>query len=77
VVTDSIVLADTTIGAGARVTWSVVDTGVVVGRRAIVGARLSGRVAKDADLVLVGRDSQIDGGTHLGRGARLEPGTTT
>ena len=77
VVADSVVLADTTIAAGARVSWSVLDTGVEVGRRANVGGRLSGRVARDRDLVLVGRDARIGPGTRLAAGARLEPGTTT
>lgn len=75
-VTDSIVLADTTVEAGARLTWSIVDSGVVVGRRAIVGGRLTGRAARDEDLVLVGRDCRIARNARVPRGARLEPGTT-
>jgi len=77
VVTDSIVLADTTIESGAGLSWAVVDTQVVVGRNANVGGRLAGRVARDRDLVLVGRDSRIARDTRLGKGARLEPGSTT
>ena len=76
-VTDSIVLADTTVAAGARVTWSILDSDVVVGRSAIVGGRLAGRAARDQDLVLVGRDCRITGSARLPRGARLEPGSTT
>ena len=77
VVADSVVLANTTVEAGARVSWSVLDTGVVVGRNASIGGRVPGRAAGDRDLVLVGRDSRLARGTRLGKGARLEPGTTT
>lgn len=76
-VVDSIVLADSTIEAGAQLSWSVVDTGVRVGKDARVGGRLAGRVARDRDLVLIGRDSRIARGTRLASGARLEPGTVT
>jgi len=74
------VLADTTVEAGATVTWSVLDNNVVVGRGARVGGRLGGRAgrgARDDDLVLVGRDCRITRGTRLPKGARLEPGSTT
>jgi glucose-1-phosphate adenylyltransferase len=76
VVSDSIVLADSTIQAGARLSWAVVDTGVVIGGKAKVGGRVSGRPARDRDLVLVGRDSRIGRGARLTAGARLEPGST-
>ena len=77
VISDSIVLADATVEAGARVSWSILDTGVVIGRNSNVGGRVSGRAAADRDLVLIGRDARLARNPQLGKGARLEPGTTT
>ncbi len=75
-VTDSVILADTTIEEGAEVAWTVVDTGCVIGADATVGDP----AAKGADdpeaVTLVGKDSRVGPGVTLGAGARLEPGTT-
>ncbi|HEX6247586.1 MAG TPA: sugar phosphate nucleotidyltransferase [Nocardioidaceae bacterium] len=75
-VSDSVLLADTTVEAGAEVAWTVVDSGCVIGRDARVGAP-DAKGTEDADQVtLVGKDSSVGAGTTVGVGARLEPGTT-
>lgn len=47
-----------------------------VGAGAVVGADIGRRRARDADIVLVGKGSRIGRSVEIGRGARLEPGTT-
>jgi len=76
VVSDSIVLADTTIAAGAKVSWSILDSGVHVGERARLGGRPAGDLPTDDELSLVGKDARIGKDVVLRKGARLEPGTT-
>lgn len=75
-VADSIVLADTTVAAGAKVSWSILDSGVHVGEQARVGGRPAATLPTDAELSLVGKDARIGRRVVLGKGARLEPGTT-
>jgi glucose-1-phosphate adenylyltransferase len=75
-VSDSIVFADTTVRAGATVAWSILDRAVVVGRGAKVGGRASAGRKKPDDVTLVGRDSRVGASVVVGRGSRLEPGTT-
>ncbi len=76
VVTDSIVLADAVVSAGAKVAWSILDSGVEIGTGARVGGRPAADLPTDGELALLGRDVIVGPGVVLGRGARLEPGTT-
>lgn len=75
-VTDSIVLADTVVSAGAKVAWSILDSGVVIGAGARIGGRPTADLPTGDELALLGRDVTVGPGVVLGRGARLEPGTT-
>lgn len=75
-VTDSVILADSTVEPGASVAWSVVDTGCLVGRDARVGAPDANGAEDPEAVTLVGKDSRVGPGVQLEAGARLEPGTT-
>lgn len=70
---DSIVMEDCVIRAGAVVRTTVLDERCEVGERTRVGEQPSGRLARDEDLVLVGRDSRVT--ADVVGGARLEPGS--
>ena len=70
---DSVVMEDCVIRAGAVVRTTVLDERCVVGERALVGGEPAGRLPRDEDVVLVGRDSRI--GADVAAGARLEPGS--
>lgn len=70
---DSIVMEDCVIRAGSVVRTTVLDERCEVGERVRVGGEPSGRLARDEDLVLVGRDSGIS--ADVVAGARLEPGS--
>ena len=75
-VTDAVVFAGVRIEAGARVSWSIIDTDVVVGADAELGGQPEDDLPTADELVLVGRESVIAAGARLAPGARLEPGTT-
>ncbi len=70
---DSVLMEDCVVRAGAVVRTSVLDERCEVAARARVGAEPSARLARDADVVLVGRDSGVAG--EVAAGARLEPGS--
>ena len=70
---DSIVMEDCVVRAGAVVRTAVLDERCEVARRARVGAEPTRRLAHDDDLVLVGRNSRVEG--EVAAGARLEPGS--
>ncbi|MDT0183785.1 sugar phosphate nucleotidyltransferase [Microbacterium sp. ARD31] len=70
---DSVVMEDCVIRAGAVVRTTVLDERCVVGERARVGGEPAGRLARDEDVVLVGRDSRIR--ADVAAGSRLEPGS--
>ena len=70
---DSVVMEDCVIRAGSVVRTAVLDERCEVAARARVGAEPSARLARDEDVVLVGRDSMVAG--QVGAGARLEPGS--
>jgi len=70
---DSVLMEDCVVRAGAVVRTSVLDERCEVAARARVGAEPSARLARDEDVVLVGRDSRVAG--EVGAGARLEPGS--
>jgi len=73
---DSVVFADTVVEAGARVHWSVVDTGCRVGAGAVLSDAGADGTGDPDQVTLVGRGSSVGSGVRLGRGSRLEPGTT-
>jgi glucose-1-phosphate adenylyltransferase len=70
---DSIVMEDCVIRAGSVVRTTVLDERCEVGERTRVGTEPSGRLARDEDVVLVGRDSRVT--ADVAAGARLEPGS--
>jgi glucose-1-phosphate adenylyltransferase len=73
-VIDSVVFEDCVIRAGAVVQTTVLDERSELRRTARVGAAPSARLARDEDIVLVGRGSVVE--SVIEPGARLEPGTT-
>jgi glucose-1-phosphate adenylyltransferase len=73
VVRDSVVLEDCVIRAGAEVRTAVLDERCEVLPGARVGGEGSGRLVRDEELVLAGRDCRIGG--EVPAGSRLEPGT--
>ena len=75
-VEDSVVFEDVRVRRGARVSTSVLDDSCVVGPDAVVGELSSSRVARDEDVVLVGKDSTFSRGATVPAGGRLEPGTS-
>jgi glucose-1-phosphate adenylyltransferase len=70
---DSIVMEDCVIRAGSVVCTTVLDERCEVGERTRVGEEPSGRLARDEDVVLVGRESRVT--ADVASGARLEPGS--
>ncbi len=70
---DSVVMEDCVIRSGAVVRTSVMDERCEIAARSRVGDEPSARLARDEDVVLVGRDSLVTG--PVGAGARLEPGS--
>ncbi|KQV72791.1 hypothetical protein ASC64_19290 [Nocardioides sp. Root122] len=70
---DSIVMEDCVIRAGSVVRTTVLDERCEVGQRTRVGEEPSGRLARDEDVVLVGRESRVT--ADVASGARLEPGS--
>ncbi len=73
-VSDSVIFDDVVIRSGAVVQTSIVDEGCQIRGTARVGAVPAARLARDEDLVIVGRDSVVE--SPVRAGARLEPGTT-
>jgi glucose-1-phosphate adenylyltransferase len=74
-VSDSVVLADSVVRAGAQVHWSIVDTGCEVGTDARIGDPDVDALGDPDQVTLVGRDSVVGDGVRLSAGSRLEPGT--
>ncbi len=70
---DTIVMEDCVIRAGAVVHTAVLDERAEITAGARVGSAPSSRLARDDDVVLVGRDSRLSG--IVPAGARLEPGS--
>lgn len=75
VVRGSVLLDGAYVESGAVVQTAVLDCSVRVGRKAVVGADIGRRRAKDVDIVLVGMDASIGAGVVIEPGGRLEPGT--
>lgn len=75
VVRGSVLLDGAYVESGAVVQTAVLDCSVRVGRKAVVGADIGRRRAKDEDIVLVGMDASIGAGVVIEPGGRLEPGT--
>jgi glucose-1-phosphate adenylyltransferase len=76
VVRNSVLFDGVVVHAGARVETAILDEDVQVRAGAVVGADIGRRTARDADIVLVGKGSRIGRKVTIGKGARLEPGTT-
>ncbi len=74
-VEDAVLFDDVVVRRGARLHTALVDQRAVLARGARVGSAPSARVARDADLVLVGRDCVVGG--EVAAGGRLEPGSRT
>lgn len=70
---DSVIMEDCVVRAGAVVRTTVLDERCEVDAGVRVGGEPSGRLARDEDVVLVGRDSRV--GADVPAGARLEPGS--
>ncbi len=75
-VEDSVLWSDVRVERGARVTTTISDDRAVFARESVVGELPTGRIARDDDVTLVGRDSVVRRGRHVAAGARLEPGST-
>jgi len=73
-VTDCVIFDDVVIRSGAVVQTAIVDEACEVRRTARVGGAPAARLARDDDLVLVGRGSVVE--SPIDPGSRLEPGTT-
>lgn len=76
VVRDCVIMDDVIIEPGARVSTSIVDTRSVIAQGAEVGELASGRVAREEQITLVGKESHIGRRQSVDAGARLEPGTS-
>ncbi|WP_202878796.1 glucose-1-phosphate adenylyltransferase family protein [Ornithinimicrobium ciconiae] len=76
VIEDSVLFGETLVEAGAVVRTAIIDTGVRIGRDAVVGAAPTGTRLTDEAITLVGKDSQVSRGATLSAGARLDPGAT-
>jgi glucose-1-phosphate adenylyltransferase len=76
VVRDSVVLQETTIGAGASLDLSVTDVECSLGEGARVGRARGSRAPEDigaSDIAVVGRGADIAPGATVDAGARIEP----
>ncbi len=76
VVRNSVRFDGVVVRAGARIDTAILNQDVQVGAGAVVGADIGRRRARDAHIVLVGKGSRIGRSVEIGKGARLEPGTT-
>ena len=67
VVTDSVLMGDTVIKAGAKVSYSIIATGVEIGENAIIGADK----ADAKGIAVIGEDITIDAGAVVEAGAMV------
>jgi glucose-1-phosphate adenylyltransferase len=74
VVRDSVVFADSVVGSGARVGWTIVDEGCLVAPGSTVGSESADAPTEPDQVTIVGKDSVVS--QDLDAGARLEPGTS-
>jgi glucose-1-phosphate adenylyltransferase len=75
-ISGSVVGAGVRVRKGAQVHTSILDEGVDVERRAVVGSPPRRRRAAADEITLIGMDSVIAARQTIPAGARLEPGTT-
>ena len=75
-VEDCVLFDDVRVERGAVVHHAIVDERAVIGRGAVVGRKPTARIARDEDIVLVGKGSQVGPKVRVEAGARLEPGTS-
>ncbi len=74
-VEDCVLWADVKVERGAHVTTTIADDRTVFARDCVVGEVPTSRLVRDEEVTLVGRDTVVGRGQHIGAGARLEPGT--
>jgi glucose-1-phosphate adenylyltransferase len=74
VVRNSVLFADSVIGSGARLDWTIVDERSLVAAGAVVGDPDADATGDPDQVTIIGRDSVVE--QDLDGGARLEPGTT-
>jgi glucose-1-phosphate adenylyltransferase len=72
-VVESVILADTTVGSGATVARSIVDSGCELHGEARVGD-VSAALDGPDDIAIIGRECRV--GSPVKPGARLAPGST-
>jgi len=72
-VRDAIILQDVTVRAGAMVQFAIVDQDTVIGKNARIGQKAKGSLPTTEELVLIGANARIKGGTTIKRGERIEP----
>jgi len=72
-VRDAIILQDVTVRAGAMVQFAIVDQDTVIGKNARIGQKAKGPLPTTEELVLIGTNARIKGGTTIKRGERIEP----
>jgi glucose-1-phosphate adenylyltransferase len=76
---DSIVMADTIIGADARLDRAILDKHVRIGERAVIGHGPIPREAESAwleGLTLIGKEAQVPPGARIGRASVVGVGAT-
>jgi ADP-glucose pyrophosphorylase len=72
-VEDSIVMHDTRVKSGARLTRAIVDKSVVIGADALVGAASA---SQPADLCVIGKGSVVPARTRIGPRTLIEIGVS-
>lgn len=65
---DSVIMRDTTVGAGTTVCYSIIDERVRLGKNCTIG----GAVDENSDPTLIGRGMTIKDGTTIEAGGRVE-----
>jgi len=70
---DAIILQDVTVRAGAMIQFAIVDEGAVIGKTAKIGQKPKAALPTTEELVLIGANARVKGGTTITRGERIEP----
>ena len=68
IVKDAVVLANSTIGAGSKVSYSIIDENVSIGKNAVVGAEKD----PNAEIVVLGRGITVADGVKVVEGQKHE-----
>ncbi len=75
-VCDAILFHDSVVESGATAHYAIVDGLARIGAGARVGGQPKGDLPTSEELTLIGQAVTVEGGTRVGRGARVEPGAT-